>query len=91
MVNVAKTRQSQRSPGRPAAGIHPGEKASEYRRLMLRLPEDTFAELNAAGRVIGQPQWRVVVNAVKAYIGTGPALDPTDRDFVRRMLKRDAG
>ena len=85
---MSKSRQVRRRPGRPPAGLEPGEKASEYRRLMLRLPEDTFAELSAASRTIGQPQWRVVVNAVKAYIGAGPTLEVTDRDIVRRILKR---
>ena len=88
---MSKSRQGHRKPGRPPAGIEPGEKASEYRRLMLRLPEDTFAELSAAARTIGQPQWRVVVNALKAYLGAGPVLDVSDRDIVRRMLRRDAG
>jgi hypothetical protein len=58
---------------------------------MLRLPDETFAELNAAARTLGQPQWRVVVNAVKAYIGAGPVLEATDRDIVRRMLRRESG
>jgi hypothetical protein len=87
---MAIVRQPKRRPGRPAAGLEPGEKASDYRRLMLRLPEDTFAELSAAARTIGQPQWRVIVHAVKAYIGAGPVLDANDRDIVRRMLRRDA-
>jgi hypothetical protein len=58
---------------------------------MVRLPEDSISELSAAARAIGQPKWRVIVNAVKAYIGAGPVLEPGDRDLVRRMLKRDAG
>ena len=84
------TKARKRPPGRPPAGLQPGEKASEYRRLMLRLPEETFAELSAAGRTVGQPQWRVVVNAVKAYIGAGPVLEAGDRDIVRRMLRRES-
>jgi hypothetical protein len=87
---MATARPTKRRPGRPAAGIEPGEKASEYRRLMLRLPEETFAELSAAARTIGQPQWRVIMHAVKAYIGAGPVLDANDRDIVRRMLRREA-
>jgi hypothetical protein len=73
---MAKARSSARRP-RASNPV----KGDDYRRPMLRLPEDTFAEPSAAARAIGQPQWRVVMNAVKAYIGTGPVLDATDRDI----------
>ena len=65
----------------------PGETASEYRRLILRLPEETFAELSATARVMGRPQWRVVVDAVKAFIGAGPVLSDDERRVGRAILK----
>ena len=67
-----------------------GPPIGSNRRLILRLPEETFLELSAAARTIGQPQWRVIVSAVKVYIGAGPVLETADRDIVRRMLRRDA-
>lgn len=75
--------------GRPRAGVQPGEKASEYRRLMLRLPEDTLAELQATARAVGRPQWRVVVDALKGYTGAGPVLSEATRRLVRDILKAD--
>lgn len=46
----------------------PGDKASDYRRLTIRLPPEMLAELDAAGRATGQPQWRVIVTAVSPKI-----------------------
>ena len=51
--------------GRPATGMKLGEKASEYPRLTMRLPPATMAELDAASRAVGLPQWRVIVEAVR--------------------------
>ena len=49
-------------------GLRPGEKLSDYQRMTIRLPPDVRAELDAAGYVLGRPQWRVLVDAIRAYV-----------------------
>jgi hypothetical protein len=63
MVTHKKRRQGQRS----TTGIRPGEKASDYERLTIRLPEDVRDELEALSQALHLPQWRVIVNAIQAY------------------------
>ncbi len=75
--------------GRPATGVRAGEKASAYRRLTLRLPDDTLAALDAIGRVVDRPAWRVVVDALAAYQGDIAVLSEADRRLVRGLLRRD--
>jgi hypothetical protein len=58
-----KRRQGQRS----TTGIRPGEKASDYQRLTIRLPEDVRDELEALSQELHLPQWRVIVDAIQAY------------------------
>ena len=87
MVRMAKARESPRPVGRPSTGMRPGEKASLYRRFTLRLPPETVAELDAAAGALRRPAWRVVVDAIKAYVGSGPALTDEERRAVRVVLK----
>jgi hypothetical protein len=84
---MAKSRQPQERRGRPATGVRPGEKVSQYRRFMLRLPDDVRAELEAAAGALKQPAWRVVVDAIRAYVGSGPALSDEQKRVVRAVLK----
>jgi hypothetical protein len=60
--------------GRPATRLRPGEKASDYRRLTMRLPDDSLALLKAIARTVDAPAWRVMVDALRAYVGDAPAL-----------------
>jgi len=53
---------------------------------MLRLPDDALAELDAVGRVVRQPRWRVVVEAVRTRIGAAPGLSDAERRAVRQLL-----
>lgn len=73
--------------GRKPTGIRPGEKISDYRRLAVRLPEDVRAELEAAAGALRLPVWRVIIDAVKAYVGSGPALTEEERRAVRIVQK----
>lgn len=73
--------------GRKPTGIRPGEKVSDYRRFAVRLPEDVRAELEAASGALRLPAWRVVIDAIKAYVGSGPALTDDERRAVRVVLK----
>jgi len=80
---------AKRGRGRPPTGVKPGEKAGAYRPLMIRLPADTRAELDAAARATGFPKWRVIVEAVRAYYGAGPALTDDQRRIARAILRSD--
>jgi hypothetical protein len=73
--------------GRKPTGIRPGEKVSDYRRFAVRLPEDVRAELEAASGALKRPAWRVVIDAIRAYTGSGPALTDEQRRAVRVILR----
>lgn len=81
------TQKAVRRRGHPPTGIRPGEKVSEYQRLTVRLPADVRAELQAASGALRRPEWRVLVDAIKAYVGSGPALNDDERRVVRAVLK----
>ena len=73
--------------GRRPTGINPGEKVSDYRRFAVRLPDDVRAELEAASGALHKPAWRVVIDAIRAYVGSGPELTDDERRVVRAVLK----
>ena len=76
--------------GHPPTGLRPGEKLSDYQRMTIRLPPDVRAELDAAGYVLGRPQWRVLVEAIQAYVGSGPGLGENERRRVRAAVRLGA-
>ena len=76
-----------KSMGRPPTGIRHGEKVSDYKRLTVRLPDDVRAELDAASGALKRPQWRVLIDAIRAYTGSGPALTDEERRAVRVVLR----
>jgi hypothetical protein len=57
----------------------------------MRLPEDVRAELEAAAGALKQPAWRVVIDAIRAYVGSGPALTDEQKRVVRAVLKLHQG
>lgn len=73
--------------GRKPTGVRPGERVSDYPRFAVRLPGDVRAELEAAAGALKRPGWRVVIDAIKAYVGTGPALTDDERHAVRVILR----
>ena len=79
--------QKRQYRGRPTTGLREGEKVSEYRRFTMRLPDDVRAELEAAAGALKQPAWRVVIDAIRAYVGTGPALTDDEKRVVRAVQK----
>ena len=83
---MAKTGKP-RSVGRQPTGINPGEKVSDYRRFAVRLPEDVRAELEAAAGALRRPGWRIVIDAIRAYVGSGPGLSDEERRAVRVVLR----
>jgi len=45
------------------------------------------ADLDAAGYVLGRPQWRVLVDAIRAYVGNGAGLNTDEQRRVRAALR----
>lgn len=66
-MKKAKPRSKKRS-GRPPAGKRPGELVSEYPRFALRVPTLTYKRIHALAATSGSPQWRIISDAVDAYI-----------------------
>jgi hypothetical protein len=54
--------------GRRPTGLAPGERVSDYPRLTLRFPADLLAALNERAQHEGRPAWRLVVDAIRAYL-----------------------
>jgi hypothetical protein len=82
-----RTQRKARAVGRQPTGIRPGEKVSDYKRLTVRLPDDVRAELDAAAGALKRPQWRVLIDAIRAFVGSGPTLTDDERRVVRAVLK----
>ena len=82
---------TQRKPrgvlGRKPTGLRPGEKVSEYKRITIRLPDDVRGELDAAAGALKRPAWRIVIDAIRAYVGSGPNLTDDQRRVVRAVQK----
>ncbi len=85
------TRKRRGGPGRPPTGVRPGEKVSLYERMTIRLPADVRAELSAAAGALGVPEWRALVDAIRAYVGSGPALSEEQKRVIRAVLKLQGG
>ena len=73
-----KTRRKTPRAGRPPAGAD-GQKVSDYPAVMIRLPRDTKAVLDALSGVTGTPIWRLIDRAVTDYIRALP-------DAERRLI-----
>ena len=84
---MAKKGKPRGTAGRSRTGINPGEKASEYRRFTVRLPDQARAELQAAAGALRRPAWRVLVDAIRAYVGSGPGLCDDERRAVRTVTR----
>ena len=57
--------------GRPPVGDW-GEKVSEYPQVMIRLPRETKATLDALSGLTGTPIWRLIDQAVAMYVEQMP-------------------
>lgn len=75
----------------PGAGRKPagddGERVKDYPTVMLRLPVATLAQLKAAAAVRGVPAWRLINEAVLAFV---EGLTGAEAEDVRRLAKREA-
>lgn len=57
--------------GRPPLGAR-GERVSDYPQVMIRLPVETKALLDALSGVTGTPIWRLIDQAVDVYLSQLP-------------------
>jgi predicted DNA-binding protein len=75
---------SPRKRGRPRAGAH-GEKVSDYPQLTVRLPLETRARLSTLSLLLAQPMWRIIDQAIEAYVRN---LPPADQKILGPLVER---
>ena len=73
--------------GRPPTGLKGERISTDYHRLTLRIPKDLHAVLAAASGALRRPQWRVLIEALLAYVGEGEPLSEPERRAVRTVLR----
>jgi len=76
-----------RKGGRPPAGLRAGERVGDYKRLTVRLPDDVRAELDAISYVTARPQWKVLIEAIQAFAGTGGRLSEDEQRRVKAAVR----
>jgi len=79
-----KVSKGPRRIGRPPAGAREGEKVKDYPQLSIRLPVDVKAKLRALSLIASRPQWRIITDAIEAYVRQRP-------DSEQRMIGELAG
>jgi hypothetical protein len=65
---VQSQRRRRSRSGRPPAGLRRGEMVKDYPQLSVRVPPEIRATLNALSTMRGQPQWRIVIDALECYL-----------------------
>ncbi len=83
-VTAALDAPKKKATGRKPTGIG-GAKVSDYSRTTVWLPPATKATLGALSRLLGKPQWRIIVDSLESYETT---LDPADKTTLKRLLSR---
>ncbi len=81
-TNPLAARKGKRPVGRPPAGLKAGERVKDYQRTTLWLPPDAKRQLDALSRLLGRPQWGIVVEALPALEKT---LSAKQRAALRAM------
>jgi predicted DNA-binding protein len=82
-------REAERGPGRPPAGPD-GTKVSTFPQLTIRLPAETKAKLNTLSLLTGTPMWRLIDQAVDAYVRNLPEPDRSKLgDIAERLVRGD--
>jgi predicted DNA-binding protein len=61
--------------GRPPAGARAGEKVKDYPQLSIRLPADVRAKVQALSVISGQPQWRLITEAIECFLRERPEAE----------------
>jgi CheY-like chemotaxis protein len=77
--------KSRKRSGRPPAGRSPGERVADYPQLSTRIPRDAFDRLQALAIIHGVPQWRVLADALDAYV---KYLTPDEHRLVEEWMRR---
>lgn len=72
--------------GRPPVGTR-GEKVSDYPQVMIRLPHATKDVLEALSGLTGTPVWRLIDQAVDAYV---KQLSDSERKLLASVRQRRA-
>ena len=72
--------------GRPPVG-RKGEKVSDYPQVMIRLPHETKDVLEALSGLTGTPVWRLIDQAVDAYVRQ---LSDAERRLLTSVRQRRA-
>ena len=70
--------------GRPPIGAR-GEKVSDYPQVMIRLPHETKAVLDALSGLTGTPVWRLIDESVRGYVRQ---LSETERRLLASVQQR---
>jgi len=76
--------KKKKATGRKPTGIG-GAKVSDYSRTTVWLPPATKATLEGMSRLLGRPQWRIIVDSLESYETT---LNPADKTTLKRLLSR---
>jgi CheY-like chemotaxis protein len=71
--------------GRPPAGVRDDELVSEYPQLSIRVPADVQQRLRGLSLISGRPQWRVLADAVEAFVQQQP---PDTQQLLAELLNR---
>jgi predicted transcriptional regulator len=71
MAMMATGRRKTARIGRPPVGRN-GEKVSGYPQVMIRLPRETKATLDALSGLTGTPIWRLIDQAIAVYVERMP-------------------
>jgi predicted DNA-binding protein len=70
--------------GRPPAGPG-GKKVSEYPQITVRLPLETRARLSTLSLLLAQPMWRIIDDALAAYVRN---LPPDEQKLLGPIVER---
>jgi hypothetical protein len=90
MTMMATGRRKSARLGRPPVGSD-GEKVSEYPQVMIRLPRETKATLDALSGLTGTPIWRLIDQAVAAYVEQMPEAQRKLLTGVRERRAHERG
>ena len=82
---MAKPAQPRKPHGRPPTGLLPGERVSDYDKLVVRVPGPVKEKLVTLAAVTRQPAWRLVTAAIEQLWENAP---DDDRRLAEKLTKR---
>ncbi|HET7619890.1 MAG TPA: hypothetical protein VFK20_15390 [Vicinamibacterales bacterium] len=84
---MKKSSSRRARPGRPPSGPG-GQKVSQYPQLTVRLPAETKAKLNTLSLLTGHPIWKLLDQAVEAYVQNMPEPERSRLGAIAERLVR---